>query len=71
MPRRKALPVKQDDETMTEHRIARSKLRVRESRALIKHSSGVWLIGLKIAEVKSRQRAETAQAKLEDERRSA
>jgi hypothetical protein len=63
MPRKKALPVKQQVETMSEHRIARSKERIEESRLLMENSRVTRLASITSFTAKTKRRAAGAKSK--------
>jgi hypothetical protein len=63
MPRNKALPVEQQVQTMTEHRIARSKERIQESRVLMENSRVTRFASIASFAAKSKLRAAAAKVK--------
>jgi hypothetical protein len=64
MPQREAVPLEQNDDTIAEHRIARSKKRVEESRVMMENSRVTHLASINTFRNKSKRRAAAARAKI-------
>jgi hypothetical protein len=64
MPQKEAAPVEQNDETMAEHRIAKSKKRVEESRVMMENSRVTHLASINTFRNKSKRRAAAARTKI-------